>query len=100
VEEEDAGGVEGMRAAEHMNPAFDAELEKIIQDCMPDLMRAPYEAYVALSGQRIVLEELRKLAEEMGGAVTARTIDLMLQAVRRALTAVASRMMEEAEAEG
>jgi hypothetical protein len=83
-----------------VKPAFDAELEKIIKACMPDLMRAPYEAYVALSGQRIVLEELRKLAEEMGGAVTARTIDMMLQAIRRALTAVAEKMMERVEAEG
>jgi hypothetical protein len=83
-----------------MKPAFDAELERIIRGCMQDLMAHPYEAYIALSGQRIVLEELRKLAEEMGGAVTARTIDLMLQAIRRALTAVASRMMEEVEAEG
>jgi hypothetical protein len=66
---------------------------------MPDLMAHPYESYCALNGQRIVLEELKKLAEEMGGAVTARAIDLMLQAIRRALTAVASRMMEEAEAE-
>jgi hypothetical protein len=81
-----------------MKPAFDAELERIIQGSMPDLMRAPYEAYLALNGQRIVLEELKKLAEELGGAVTARTIDMMLQAIRRALTAVAEKMMEEVEA--
>jgi hypothetical protein len=60
-------------------------------------MAHPYESYIALSGQRIVLEELKKLAEELGGAVTARTIDLMLQAIKRALTAVASRMMEKVE---
>jgi hypothetical protein len=83
-----------------VKPAFDAELEKIIQGSMPDLMAHPYESYCALNGQRIVLEELKKLAEEMGGCLTVRTIDAMLQAVRRALTAVASKMMEKMEAEG
>jgi hypothetical protein len=83
-----------------MKPAFDAELERIIQSSMPDLMAHPYESYCALSGQCIVLEVLRRLAEEMGGAVTARTIDMMLQAIRRALTAVAEKMMERVEAEG
>jgi hypothetical protein len=83
-----------------MKPAFDAELERIIRGCMQDLMAHPYESYCALNGQRIVLEELKRLAEEMGGAVTARAIDMMLQAIRRALTAVASRMMERMEAEG
>jgi hypothetical protein len=83
-----------------MKPAFDAELERIIRGCMQDLMAHPYESYCALNGQRIVLEELRRLAEEMGGCLTVRTIDAMLQAVRRALTAVASKMMEKMEAEG
>jgi hypothetical protein len=67
---------------------------------MPDLMAHPYESYCALNGQRIVLEELKKLAEEMGGCLTVRTIGAMLQAIRRALTAVAEKMMEKMEVEG
>jgi len=81
-------------------PSFEAALERVVERSVPELARAPYESYLVLDGQRIVLEELKKLAEELGGSLDAKTIDLFLQAIRRALTAVASKMMEKMEVEG